>query len=341
MLKKTTSIVLLLTFLSLTTFAFISVKSNNVTVIQVNPSTIVISEIANTFSVNVTITNVTCLCAWEVKIYYRNSILTCINATEGPFLQTGGTTFWAENITNAYNSTHGRVCVGSTLLGQVHGVNGSGVLAIITFQTQGIGNTTLHFDDTQLYDCSMPPQPIDHETIDGEVSVVGIHDVAVIDVTTSKKTVGQNYSVSVYVNVENQGEFTETFNVTVYANTTIIETREVTLSSNNSITITLTWNTTGFAKGNYTISAYATPVPRETETADNTFTNGWIIVTIPGDVVAPYFKVDIYDIVKICIAYSSKEGDPKYVPECDINCDRKIDIYDVVIACIHYRQTYP
>jgi len=64
-------------------------------------------------------------------------------------------------------------------------------------------------------------------------------------------------------------------------------------------------------------------------------------VTIPGDVVASYFEVDIYDIVKICAAYGSKEGDPKYVPECDINCDRKIDIYDVVIACIHYRQIDP
>ena len=341
MLKKTTSIILLLTFFSLTTFVFVNVKGDSITVIQMNPSTIVISEIANTFSVNVTITNVTCLCAWEVKIYYRNSILTCINATEGPFLQTGGTTFWAENITNAYNSTHGRVCVGSTLLGQVHGVNGSGVLAIITFQTQGIGNTTLHFDDTQLYDCSMPPQPIDHETIDGEVSVVGIHDVAVIDVTTSKKTVGQNYSVSVYVNLENQGEFTETFNVTVYANTTIIETREVTLSSNNSITITLTWNTTGFAKGNYTISAYATPVPRETDTADNNFTNGWIIVTIPGDVAAPYFEVDIFDVTAICICYDQRIGDPLYQPDYDTDCNGIIDIYDLVTACINYGQTDP
>ena len=346
MLKKTASIVLLLTFLSLTTFAFISVKGDNVPVIQVNPSTIVISEVANIFSVNVTITNVTCLCAWEVEIYYRNSILACINATEGPFLQTGGTTFWAENITNAYNSTHGRLCVGSTLLGQVPGVNGSGVLATITFQTQGIGNTTLHFDDTKLYDCSMPPQPIEHETIDGEVVVVGIHDVAVTDVTTSKtgcvpmETVGQNYSVSVYVNVENQGEFTETFNVTVYANTTIIETREVTLSNGNSTTITFTWNTTSFAKGNYTIWAYAWPVPRETDIEDNTYTDGVILVTIPGDVDGD-FDVDIYDVVRITGIYNSVRGDPEFNPNCDLDDDGKITIYDVVKCTSHYGQKYP
>jgi len=31
-----------------------------------------------------------------------------------------------------------------------------------------------------------------------------------------------------------------------------------------------TWNTTSFAKGNYTIDAYAPPVPNEMDTTDNT-----------------------------------------------------------------------
>jgi hypothetical protein len=37
-----------------------------------------------------------------------------------------------------------------------------------------------------------------------------------------------------------------------------------------------------FARGNYTISAYAKPVPGETDTADNNFTGGWVIVSIKG-----------------------------------------------------------
>jgi len=61
------------------------------------------------------------------------------------------------------------------------------------------------------------------------------------------------------VTVENQGDLTETFNMTLYANTTAINQTEITLTSGTSTTITLTWNTTAFAKGNYTISAYATP----------------------------------------------------------------------------------
>lgn len=60
------------------------------------------------------------------------------------------------------------------------------------------------------------------------------------------------------------------------------ESIEVTLPSGNSTTITFAWNITGVAKGNYTIRAYAEPVLGETDTADNTFTDGWIIVAFVG-----------------------------------------------------------
>ena len=43
-----------------------------------------------------------------------------------------------------------------------------------------------------------------------------VHDVAVVDVTPSKTVVGQNYSMLINVTVENQGDSSETFNVTAY-----------------------------------------------------------------------------------------------------------------------------
>jgi peptide/nickel transport system substrate-binding protein len=109
------------------------------------------------------------------------------------------------------------------------------------------------------------------------------YDLAVTSVTLSKTVVGQGYSLNINVTAANQGDFTETFNVTVYANTTTIETKEVTLTSENSTTITFTWNTTGFAKGNYTISAVADTVPGEMDTADNNCSGGWIRITKVGD----------------------------------------------------------
>jgi hypothetical protein len=167
------------------------------------------------------------------------------------------------------------------------------------------------------------------------------HDAAVVDIISLKTVIGQEYSAYINVTVKNQGDYTEMLNLTLYANVAIIGTfTNITLMSGNSTTISFTWNTTSFAMNNYTIWAYATPVPEETDTTDNNFTDGWVMVTIPGDMNGDYY-VEIFDIVKICVAYNTKQGDPQYEPNFDINGDGAIDIYDVVIACTHYNQKYP
>ena len=49
---------------------------------------------------------------------------------------------------------------------------------------------------------------------DGEVYAFGVHDVAVTNVAPSKTVVGQGFSATINVTVANQGDYTETFNVT-------------------------------------------------------------------------------------------------------------------------------
>lgn len=66
---------------------------------------------------------------------------------------------------------------------------------------------------------------------------------------------------------------------------------------------------------------------------DNTYTDGLVAVTIPGDVDGD-FDVDIYDVVKICAIYGKKHGDPNYNPSCDID-------NDVVICTNHYGHKDP
>jgi len=78
-------------------------------------------------------------------------------------------------------------------------------------------------------------------------------DIAVTNVMPLKTVVGEGYSLSINVTVENQGGYTETFNVTVYDNSTTIGTQSMTTASRHSSIITFTWNTTGFVKGNYDI----------------------------------------------------------------------------------------
>jgi hypothetical protein len=294
-------------------------------------------NVTETFSVNVTVANITDLAGWEFKLYYYNDILNGVTATEGPFLKQGGSTaFFVVDFNNHYNSTHGRIWLTCTLLGNVSGVNGSGTLAIITFQGVGGGNTTLDLTNTVLGDSQA--NPISHTTSDGEVRVIGLSDIAVTNVIPLKTIVGQGYNMHINVTMANQGDLTETFNVTIYANTTAVNQTEVTLTSGVSTTVTLTWNTTGFIKGNYSISAYATPVHGETDTTDNTFVYGSITVTIPGDVDGD-FDVDIYDVVKIAGIYGSVKGDPEFNPNCDLDDDGEITIYDVVRCTSHYGDT--
>lgn len=165
-----------------------------------------------------------------------------------------------------------------------------------------------------------------------------IHDVAIKNIKPTRTILGNSTSTSINVTVQNQGDTLETFNLTVYANTTLIEIKEITLPSGNSTTITFTWNTTDFAKGNYTISAEADTVPSETDTEDNTLIYGTVIVTILGDLNGDG-EVKIKDIAMAAKAFGSKPGDDNWEPNADINEDGEIKIFDVATVAKEFGKT--
>ena len=110
-----------------------------------------------------------------------------------------------------------------------------------------------------------------------------VHDVAVTSVTASPTEVTAGEVVTITVSVENQGEATETFDVTSYYDSVAIGTQTVAdLIAGASDMLTFSWDTTGVADGTYTISAEASTVPGETDTADNTFEDGTVTVSAPG-----------------------------------------------------------
>ena len=142
---------------------------------------------------------------------------------------------------------------------------------------------------------------------------------------------------------------TETFNVTVHANTTVIQTKTITVASGNSTTITFTWNTTGFAKGNYTISAYAHPIQNETDITDNKYTDGWVIVAMVGDITGPDGfpdgKVEMRDVSKVARLFGFIYPDPRYEANCDITgptpgvADGKIEMRDISLVASNFGKT--
>jgi PKD repeat protein len=113
-------------------------------------------------------------------------------------------------------------------------------------------------------------------------TILIVHDVAVVDLRCSSTVAFVGQVVSINVTVLNQGTMIETFGVTAYANSSAIETLMATnLSPNNRETFVFTWNTIDMIPGNYTIKAIASTVLGETDTADNTYIDGYIRIVKP------------------------------------------------------------
>ena len=110
-------------------------------------------------------------------------------------------------------------------------------------------------------------------------------NIAITDMTVSPKViaVGQG-PTSIGVVIENEGNTDQTFSVSVFYNSTLIENRtDINLGPKANTTQIFTWDTTGLLNGTYIISANASLVLGEMIPDDNTFTypDGIIISHAP------------------------------------------------------------
>ena len=321
---------------------------NGLPLLQLTPSPIIVQNASQPLVFNLTVTNVTGLYGWDARIYFENTVVNVVNASEGPFLSSAGGTFWAPpNFNNGFNATHGTAFLGCTLIGNVSGVNGSGVLATITFQTVGGGNAILHIDpiDTILVD--RYANRIPYATADAVVSVPLFINIAVTNVLPVKTVIGQGYTGNVSVTVADTGTANETFNVTVYLNSTAVANQTVTLANGTSKTIILVCDTSVMTKGRCIVSAIVPLLPNEMNTTDNNFTDGVIPVTIPGDINGD-FSVNLSDLVLLANAYGttpSSGGTPGVLgawnPNADIDNNGVVGLTDLVILANHYGQHFP
>ena len=161
-----------------------------------------------------------------------------------------------------------------------------------------------------------------------------------MNVTVSTNETYQGSIVEINVTVQNEGDQTEArLVVMAYYDSTLIGTKAATnLAPNNQVSLTLNWNTKSAKPGNYTISVQASPVPGETDTANNGFTDGVVkIKPIPSDVNADG-KVNWLDVCIITKALGSIPGSPRWNPYCDLNGDNKINLKDLCIALQHFGQ---
>lgn len=143
---------------------------------------------------------------------------------------------------------------------------------------------------------------------------------------------GQGIPFPINVTTLNEGDEPATFNLTLYYNSTLIETKQITQPSGTNITTTFIWNTTELTLyQNYTISA---------STIHSTLSDGTITLAIPGDINADR-TVDVFDAVLLSAAAGSQPGSLNWNPNADLNADKIVDVFDAVILSGHAGETLP
>ena len=145
----------------------------------------------------------------------------------------------------------------------------------------GTGQTTTHsYSTTGTYKVKLTVT--DSEDLTNATTktiTVKIHDITMTSLTATPSTVRISQAVEIEVTVANQGNFTETFTITVYRNDTTIETQTVTdLIAGSSQILTTPWSTSSVGPGAYTIKAETSIISGETRTDDNSRTG--VTVTV-------------------------------------------------------------
>jgi hypothetical protein len=154
--------------LSLSTIAVVAtallfLNRTTSTKIYVDPQTVE-KTVGQNFTVNLIVSDVANLYAWEAKLAYDSTILEHVETVQGSFLGSSDVTFF----TYRANDTSGYVLIDCTLLGNVLGVNGTGTVATIQFNVKQSGSCDLELYDTKLLDAS--EQIIEHSSNNGHFS---------------------------------------------------------------------------------------------------------------------------------------------------------------------------
>ena len=107
------------------------------------------------------------------------------------------------------------------------------------------------------------------------------HDIAITNVSASPLIAYVGTPVEIIVETVNLGNFTETFNVTIYYDTFKIATRKIeSLDSGFNLTMSIIWDTVNASTGNYTVWALADFLPEEVNVTNNVFINGKVTLLL-------------------------------------------------------------
>lgn len=289
--------------------------------------------VEESFIVNVTVTNVIDLYNWQIKLTFNPSIINCVEVTipEDNLFADHETTTGVE-INNALGFL--RAFNG---LWELKGVNGSGKLCQIKFNTSYPGISILTFTDRMEVDGTYLQNSefnnIPFEASEGTVQVVG-----------------ENYQLYVFHVTQNE----TSYNITIYTNSNITDFNFSELSQKIRFTAANTPNSTSsctvcipeallndtfaiLANGTalwYTISSDTVYQYLHFNLGFSTL-NIQVLTTIIGDLNGDR-KADMKDISIAARAFGTFPGDQRWEPRADVNRDVKVDMKDITVIAKNF-----
>ena len=165
------------------------------------------------------------------------------------------------------------------------------------------------------------------------------HDVSVAGLDLPGGVIYQSSVMKISVTLMNTGNFSETATVSIYydiAAGKLIGTKTVTLSQNESDTLTFGWNATSVpCYQNYTLTAVS-EIELDSNTSNNLFeSSSNIQVRIAGDANGDGAS-NILDSVRVSNAFNARPEDPNWNIEADFNGDNVVDILDVILLANNF-----
>jgi general secretion pathway protein D len=151
------------------TLSFGALGGSAAPILSIEPPSLSV-QLGKSFSLDVRISGVADLFAFQFDLAFNPLILSAGSITEGPFLPTGGATaFVAGTISNTMGAI---TATADTLIGAIPGVNGSGVLASVDFQALNVGISPITLSSAILLDSDL--NDIAVSVVDGSATVAWI-----------------------------------------------------------------------------------------------------------------------------------------------------------------------
>jgi len=272
----------------------------------ISPTDNIYNVVSNNITISINIANAPETFAWGLKLEYNASALSLVSASNGTWLSSVNHTFFD------YVDKVGYVIIEESYdVPTVTGPSGNGWLCNVTFHVYTAGRSKLNLYDTYLLDMDL--KSTNYPNNDGffyETSTFDcLDDVRVISVEVNDTEAQQGEIVNITVVVHNEGNHTNSGEVTVEA--VPHDPRQPTVSVGTQAFPALTtcqnhvlvfpWNTLTAAGEVYTIVANATIMgPADDDLHDNAYMGPEVIVVSEHDlkicdktILTPEVKKDV------------------------------------------------